>query len=204
MILIDEQRIQSILENAPEGKNTRFLFSSHNLWKRFQNYYKALPLALEVNGEIVSIIFATFNKNFYTNLYEIVTVEGHEGKGYASELWQQYTQYAVNERKMKRLKISCTPSSITWHLRNGLIFWGVDPTGSLKSDQPLFPDRQTQIDMRNLFAKRPVMALPSEKVIEQLKSCQLKNYNFSISKKETILDAIQKVGRFWFGGYLEE
>ena len=160
-------------------------------------------MALQEDGKVVCIIYATFNKNFYANLYEIVTVQGFEGHGYASKLWEEFTEYAVMERGMKRLKISCTPSSVTWHMRNGLIFWGIDPTGSLKSDQPLFPDRATQIDMRNLFVKSPEMALPSEKVIEELRQCQLENYNFNPSKLQLIQEAIKKVGKYWLGDYLK-
>ena len=160
-------------------------------------------MALVKHDRKVCIIFATFNKNFYANLYEIVTVQGHEGKGYASQLWEQFTEYAVRQKGMKRLKISCTPSSITWHIRNGLIFWGVDSTGSLKSDQPLFPDRATQLQMRNLFVKSPEMALPSDKVIVILQESQLNNWHFSPIKQKEIEEAIEKVGKYWLGDYLK-
>ena len=203
MIFLTANEVLDILNSSLGGKNSHFLASSHNLWTRFKNYDKNPPMALVKNDRKVSIIFATFNKNFYANLYEIVTVQGHEGKGYASQLWEQFTEYAVMQKGMKRLKISCTPSSITWHIRNGLIFWGVDNLGSLKSDQPLFPDRQTQLDMRNLFVKSPEMALPSEKVIKDLQQSQLKFYEFSEKKKQEVEEAIEKVGKYWLGGYLQ-
>ena len=94
-------------------------------------------MALMIQNTPVCIHFATFNKNGYTNSYEIVTVDGHEGKGYATQLWEEYMDYAVNVRGMQRLKNSCIPTSVSWHVKNGLIFWAVDPTGSLKTDQPL-------------------------------------------------------------------
>lgn len=203
MIFVTQNEVLDILNNSLGGKNSHFLASSHNLWVRFKNYEKNPPMALVKNDKKVCLIFATFNKNFYTNLYEIVTVQGYEGNGYASQLWDQFIRYAVEKRGMKRLKISCTPSSITWHMRNGLIFWGVDSLGSLKSDQPLFPDRATQLDMRNLFAKSPEMALPSEKVIKALKESQLNSYSFSDSKKKIIQEAIEKVGKYWLGDYLQ-
>ena len=203
MIFLTSNEVLDILNSSLGGKNSHFLAASHNLWTRFKNYDRNPPMALVKNDRKVSIIFATFNKNFYANLYEIVTVQGHEGKGYASQLWEQFTHYAVEKQGMKRLKISCTPSSITWHLRNGLIFWGVDSLGSLKSDQPLFPDRATQLDMRNLFVNSPEMALPSEKVIKALKESQLNSYSFSDSKKKLIQEAIEKVGKYWLGDYLQ-
>ena len=140
--------VESLINTSPAGRNTKFLSASHSLWTRFKNYDKSPPMILEDNGKIVSLIFATFNRDRYTNLYEIVTAEGCEGKGYASRIWNEYVDYAVNVQNMKRLKISCTPSSVTWHMKNGLVFWAVDPTGSLRSDQPLFKSREEQLMFR--------------------------------------------------------
>ena len=132
MNFINSTRVEQIIDSSPAGKNTKFLSAAHSLWTRFHNYEKQLPMCLEVNGEVVSMIFATFNRDKYVNLYEIVTVEGKEGNGYASQCWDMFVEYSVNERKAERLKMSCTPTSVTWHMRNGLIFWAVDPTGSLR------------------------------------------------------------------------
>lgn len=203
MKLLTQEDVAGIIINSPEGKNTDFLKSSDSLWIRFSNYAKYPPLGLIVDDKVVSIIFATFNKNQYTNLYEIVTVQGEEGHGYASKLWDEYVHYAFHDKGMKRLKISCTPSSITWHIRNGLVFWGVDPTGSLKSDQPLFPDRKSQIDMRNLFIKNPLMGIPPPHALMELQKCQLRFYQFGKKKNQIVQEAIEKTGKFWLGGYFE-
>lgn len=199
MKLLLESEVEELIEKSLEGPNTNFLKASHNLWKRFKNYSKSLPMGLERSGDIVSIIFATFNRNRYTNLYDIVTMQGEEGQGYARLLWSEYIQYAIYPREMNRLKISCTPSSIGWHLENGLVFWGVDPTGSLKSDQPLYPSVDSQRTARELFVKDPRLAMPEPKVAAELKLCKLERYSFSDSKKKKIQEAIRKTGKFWLG-----
>jgi len=193
-----KEQVENLIQNSPDGKNTKFLSASHSLWFRFKNYDKSPPMILEDNGKIVSLIFATFNRDKYTNLYEIVTAEGCEGKGYASQIWNQYVDYAVNVQMMKRLKISCTPSSVSWHLRNGLVFWAVDPTGSLRSDQPLFANREEQIKFRNRAVNNPMIALPSDsKVIEQLQKESLESHKFGTKKKAATEEAIAKVGQYW-------
>lgn len=189
--------VVSLIRNSPEGKNTRFLAASHNLWIRFQNYGKSPPMILEDNGKIVSLIFATFNRDKYTNLYEIVTAEGCEGKGYASRIWDEYVDYAVNVQNMKRLKISCTPSSVTWHMKNGLVFWAVDPTGSLRSDQPLFKTRAEQLDFRKLAVVDPSIAFPDDKVRTQLIDESLESHKFGKKKLEIVRKAIADVGDYW-------
>lgn len=191
-------QVEDLIQSSPDGRNTKFLSASHSLWFRFKNYEKSPPMILEDNGQIVSLIFATFNRDKYTNLYEIVTVEGCEGKGYASAIWEQYVDYAVNVQNMKRLKISCTPSSVTWHMKNGLVFWAVDPTGSLRSDQPLFKNREEQLIFRNLAVSDPLIALPVDsRVIAQLQGESLESHKFGPKKKAITEEAIAKVGKYW-------
>lgn len=199
-----EQEVLDLIENSPPGKNTKFLESSHSLWFRFKNYNKNPPMVLKENG-IVSLIFATFNKDGYTNLYEIVTVQGNEGKGYASKIWDEYVDYAVNVRNSQRLKISCTPDSVTWHSRNGLVFWAIDPTGSLRSDQPLFKNREEQCMFRELAIKDPSIALPTNsKVLERLRKESLESHNFGDKKQKVVEQAILSVGKYWLRDTLLE
>ena len=197
MLFINSTKVEDIIKNSPAGKNTKFLSAAHSLWTRFHNYEKSLPLVYEDNGEIVCLIFSTFNRDGYANLYEIVTLEGKEGKGYASKCWEAWIKYAVEERNTKRLKISCTPSSVTWHYRNGLIFWAVDPTGSLRSDQPLFPSRAEQLSYRTAVIRDPVKALPPQKARDQFLTEGLENYKWGDKKKAKTQAAIDAVGDAW-------
>lgn len=204
MNFVNSTKVEDIIKNSPAGKNTKFLSAAHSLWYRFHNYDKCPPLAYEVNGDVVSLIFATFNRDGYANLYEIVTIEGHEGKGYASKCWDAWIKYAVEERKIQRLKISCTPSSVSWHLRNGLVFWAVDPTGSLRSDQPLFATRAEQIDYRNNAIVNPLQALPPYKAREQFRAEGLESYKWGNKKKTKTQTAIDTVGKAWLREALME
>lgn len=204
MNFVNSTKVEDIIKNSPAGKNTKFLSAAHSLWYRFHNYDKAPPLAYEVNGEVVSLIFATFNRDSYSNLYEIVTIEGKEGNGYASKCWDAWIHYAVTERKMTRLKMSCTPSSVTWHSKNGLIFWAVDPTGSLRSDQPLFPTRAEQIAYRDNAIVNPLQALPPYKAREQFRAEGLDSYEWGHKKKTKTQTAIDAVGKAWLREALME
>jgi len=204
MKFVPASTVQEIIDNSPAGKNTKFLSAAHSLWTRFKNYDKCPPLAYEDNGEIVCLIFSTFNRDGYANLYEIVTVEGNEGRGFASRCWDDWIKYAVNERNSKRLKISCTPSSVTWHKRNGLIFWAVDPSGSLRSDQPLFDKRTTQLLYQANAVQAPTVAawdLP-EKVKKQFLTEGIDDHGFGAKKKAKTQEAIDNVREFWLRDYL--
>lgn len=204
MLFVNSTRVEELIKQSPAGKNTKFLSAAHSLWYRFHNYDKAPPMAFEDNGEIVCLIFATFNRDGYANLYEIVTMEGKEGKGYASKCWDAWIKYAVEERKTQRLKISCTPSSVTWHYKNGLIWWAVDPTGSLRSDQPLFPTRQEQLAYRDNAMVNPQSALPPYKARDQFRKEGLENYKWGEKKKAKTQAAIDAVGKAWLRDALME
>jgi hypothetical protein len=189
--------VERLIEMQPEGANTRFLNSAHSLWYRFKNYDSNPAFVMFDDEEPVALIFATRSKRSrYVNLYEIVTLEGKEGNGYASQVWSQYMGDAF-KNGMERLKLSCTPSSVTWHMRNGLIFWGVDPSGSLRSDQPLFPTREEQVDFRDRAIKDPTIALPDAKVCEKLKTEGLHDHGFGSKKMLKTEEAIISVGQYW-------
>lgn len=203
LVRCTQEMIEESIENSPEGKNTKFLNSSHSLWFRFKNYQKNQPFAWEVDGELVAFVFATYSqRSRYINLYEIVTRQGHEGKGYATAIWEKVMSHAFGEG-MTRLKISCTPSSITWHKRNGLIFWAVDPTGSLRSDQPLFPSIKEQCMFRDTVTKMPHLVTPTDpKVIKQLQGESLESHGFGVKKTATVKEAIDRVGEYWMRDYI--
>ena len=195
-------QVQKIINESNIGSNTRFLSSAHSLWYRFGNYDKTPPMAYEVNGEVVSLIFATYNRDTYSNLYEIVTIQGQEGNGYASRIWDLWTDYAVQERQISRLKMSCTPSSITWHQRNGLLWWAVDPSGSLRSDQPLYPTRSEQLAYRDYAKDNPLEALPPVKARKKLLEEGLENYSWGDKKRAKTQDAINAAGRSWLREFM--
>jgi len=192
------QQLEKIIKNASEGKNTKFLNSAHSLWYRFKNYDKHPPFVLNVNNDPVAFVFATYSKRSkYINLYEIVTMQGQEGNGYASKIWDLVMLDAY-ENGMHRLKISCTPDSVTWHNRNGLIFWGVDPSGSLRSDQPLFPSSLAQNNFRTKAIRDPKLALPTDsKVLERLASESVEKHKFGSKKTKQVRTAIEQVGDAW-------
>lgn len=198
-----KEEMEEILAQQPEGKNTRFLNAAHSLWYRFKNYDRHPAFSLENKA----FVFATYSeRSKYINLYEIVTVEGAEGKGYASEIWSAVMEDAYNNG-MRRLKISCTPSSVTWHYRNGLVFWAVDPSGSLRSDQPLCRTREEQIKLREQAIEDPSLVMPTDsKVIENLRKEDFPGDRFKIGGKKywAICNAIDNVGEAWMRPHIME
>lgn len=192
-----QEQVEELLAKQPEGTNTKFLKSSHNLWFRFKNYEKNPPFVLEDAGVPVALVFITFSqRSKYANLYEIVTLEGKEGCGYAGEVYWEVMK-AAHEAGMERLKMSCTPSSVTWHKRNGTLFWAVDPSGSLRCDVPIFPNKHEALTFRELALKDPTFALPPEKVASKLKEEGLESHGFGVKKTEKVETAIEAVGEYW-------
>lgn len=193
----NKEQVEELIARQPEGRNTRFLNASHSLWFRFKNYEKQPPFVMEVDGEAVALVFITFSaRSKYANLYEIVTLEGKEGNGYASKIYWDVMQ-AASDAGMTRLKMSCTSTSVTWHMRNGCIFWAVDPSGSLRVDQPLFPTKAEQLAFREEAIGNNVLALPSEPVIEKLKGEGLESHGFGAKKTARVEEAIEEVGNYW-------
>ena len=197
MQLVTSQQVQEVITHSCPGSNTRFLKAAHSFWTRFHNYESSPPLAYVQHDQIVSLLFATFNRNRYTNAYEIVTIQGQEGHGYASRLWDEYIAFAVEEKHSMRLKLSCTPASVTWHLRNGLVFWGVDPKGSLRSDQQLFPTRTEQLHYQSFAMEHPEQVCPPPLAMKTLLRETLDHYPLSGPQRRRTLGAIHAAGSCW-------
>jgi hypothetical protein len=199
---VEEKTIKNIIEKSPQGKNTKFLKASHSLWTRFQNYNKHLPAVLYVNNIPVAVIFATCSdKSKYINLYEIVTIQGKERRGYAKQIWSEFVAY-WHQHGMERIKLSCTPDSIGFHKKNGLVFWSVDKQGSLRSDQPLMPSIETQISLRERALHDPRLVMPESKVREKFKTEDLEYLKLSEKKLIQTYEAILFVGAYWFRKFL--
>jgi hypothetical protein len=84
------------------------------------------------------------------------------------------------------------------------VFWAVDPTGSLRSDQPLFSTRAEQIAYRNNAIVNPVSCLPPKRAHEQFLREGLDNYTWGEKKKAKTQAAIDAVGKAWLRDALME
>tara|TARA_R110002153_G_scaffold194722_1_gene348101 strand:- start:1412 stop:2035 length:624 start_codon:yes stop_codon:yes gene_type:complete len=199
---LNENEIANLISVSSVGNNTKFLKNAHNLWYRFKNYEKNPCIALYENNNCVAVIYATFSeKTNYTNLYEICTMQGMEKKGYATLIWSEYLKIA-KQKNMQRLKISCTPESIGWHKRNGLVFWAVDKQGSLKSDQPIKSTREEQIQFREKAVIDPKIAKPEQKLCNQFKNEQIENVKLNSKQSIRTYNAVKQVGEYYLGKYL--
>ena len=180
----------------PDEKNTRFAKGAHNLWIRFKNYGKHDPFVWEVDGRIVAVCHITvLKKGDYANLYEIYTVPGEEGKGYAGKLYWEIMKKLSTEYPGIRLKMSCTPTSIGWHYRNGIVGFGVDPSGSIRVDVPIMPNRKEQVWLRENWEEHKLTVLPpNPKVRERLLN---ENPKFGPKKSKQVAQSIKTMGQYY-------
>jgi hypothetical protein len=197
-----QEEIEQLLETLPsEEKNTKFAKGAHNLWVRFHNYGKHDPWVLEDDGRIVAVCHITvLKKQDYANLYEIYTVPNSEGKGYASKLYWEIMDYMANTHLAIRLKMSCTPSSIGWHYRNGIIGYGVDPSGSIRVDVPIFSTKEEQVAFREVWQSNSELSLPPTKSREKLLK---ENPTFGVKKSAQVMQSIETMGNFYLRAELE-
>jgi len=147
--------------------NARFANSAHSLWTRFHNYTERnAPYACIVDGEVTAVVMMTLlTREPYANLYEIFAVK----PTYAGTLYWSVMRLA-KEMGAERLKMSCTPSSIGWHMKNGIVGWAVDPSGSIRVDIPICDSQEEQLALREDALTNPSLVLPPEKFAQKLAS----------------------------------
>ena len=192
----NQEEMEKFLETLPEGeKNTKFAKGAHNLWIRFHNYGRHDPFVLEVDGQIVAVCHITvLQKKDYANLYEIYTIPDSEGKGYASSLYWEIMKHMTDNYPFIRLKMSCTPTSIGWHYRNGIIGYGVDPSGSIRVDIPIAPSKDEQVSLREQWDSFPELFLPPTKSRQKLLK---ENPVFGVKKTAQVAQSIYTMGDYY-------
>lgn len=196
---INQSDVEKLLADMEiqKNKNLSFAKSAHSLWFRFKNYNERNnPYAIfNDSGEIMAVCMITrLQRESYANLYEIFAVES----GYATDLYWGIMDL-MEKNGVERLKMSCTPASIGWHMRNGIIGWGTDPSGSIRVDIPLMGSRDDQLSLRENWSVDLDKVLPPEKNRSRLKE---ENNTFGPRKKPKVEEAINTVGDFYLRRYL--
>lgn len=180
-----------------EHPNTAFANASHSLWTRFHNYTERnSPYALVgEDGKVKAVVMLTLlTREPYANLYEIFAIQ----PTYARELYWKVMKHA-KDMGAERLKMSCTPSSIGWHLGNGIVGWGLDSSGSVRVDIPIADSLEEQLDLRELALKDPSLIIPPVKNAEKL---VLEENSFGPIKIKKVEQAISLMGDYYMRRHL--
>ena len=197
----NREEIQSLVTKmkAEGHPNFKFADSSQNLWIRFKNYEndKNLPFViLDDNREIAAVCMITkLVMTSYCNLYDIFAVKS----GYATKLYWGIMQHMYSNG-VRRLKMSCTPDSIGWHYRNGIVGWAIDPTGSIRVDIPIKPTQAEQLALRYMAVDGlPQLVMPPEKQADKLR---LEENSFGPKKIIQVEKAIETLGDYYMRKHL--
>ena len=90
--------------------------------------------------------------------------------------------------------MSCTPTSIGWHYRNGIIGYGVDPSGSIRVDIPIAPSKDEQVSLREQWDSFPELFLPPTKSRQKLLK---ENPVFGVKKTAQVAQSIYTMGEYY-------
>ena len=195
---VNKETIQDLLleMEQTDNSNLRFAKAAHSLWIRFHNYEKNPPYVIynDLNQIAAVCMITKLQREPYANLYEIFAVK----PGYATDLYWEIMQH-MHIMGVKRLKMSCTPSSIGWHMRNGIVGWAVDPSGSIRVDVPIMPTKQEQLDLRELAVIDPSVVMPPTKQANKLR---LEENSFGPRKLPVVEKAIDAVGQYYLRRHL--
>ena len=197
----NKEEMETLIKHMEETNHPNFKFanSSHSLWIRFKIYEEGtrdMPFVIiDDEGDIAAVcMITTLKKQPYANLYEIFAVK----KGYATELYWGVMEN-MKKRGVERLKMSCTPSSIGWHYRNGIVGWAVDPTGSIRVDVPICRTQEGQLRLRDAALETPSLVMPTGKQAEKLRS---EENSFGPKKIIQVEKAIETMGEFYMRKHL--
>jgi len=201
-INLDEMEVLLIQMERANHKNLSFANSAHSLWVRFHNYEKNPPYVIyDEDDNIAAVCMITvLQREPYANLYEIFSVkDGWASKLYWGIMEILYTGRSASRQRVERLKMSCTPSSIGWHFKNGIIGWGTDPSGSIRVDIPIMRTQKEQLELRENWKDNLDKIIPPSKNAKKLRE---EINMFGPKKQPKVDEAIDTMGEYYLRSLL--
>lgn len=128
----------------PSDKETLGM-SNHsiNFYRSFYKYEEKPVKAIEVNGEIVSVLFYSIPKrDNYVTILNIITPVKYRQKGYAKKLMQEAVSEAYGLGK-RRLRMNCDflENTIIFYNRLNCLYIGMTKQNALYCNVPLLSDK---------------------------------------------------------------
>jgi hypothetical protein len=129
---------QEFLESAQSIEDYKSLtFSKHCLdwWDAYFSWTKFPPLCLiDEEEEHMCYLFYSISKdNEYLTIHNLLTPKANRFNGYAKDILSHLFQKLSNQ-KIKRFKMYCVSSSLSFYTKLGLEYWGINDAGHYYCD----------------------------------------------------------------------
>lgn len=192
-----EQYLASVTQMT-HFESLKFAKQSLDWWDTYYSWSQFPCLCLQNNGKKVCYLFYHISKdNKYLTIHNLLTPHPHRFNGYAKILLTLLFTHLFNHNSpIQRVKMICVSSSLSFYMKLGVDFWGVNELGQYYTNFPM-PD--TIEDIPLLMKNETLKQLPNEELQNIYDKLKINGKQFDL--KETIifhrsLDMLGKRYRF--------
>ena len=119
-----------------DKETLKFSENSIEFHNRFYDWKVNPVLCLEVDDEIVCVLFYNKTKDGYLSIINLLTPKKYRKFGYARKIMEVAVQEG-NECDLSRIRMNCAPSAIKFYNRLGFTYWGITRSGDYYCNMPL-------------------------------------------------------------------
>jgi len=121
-----------------DDKTLKFAQMSLAWWDKhhFWHHQKCVVLSDSTQNHLCYIFYKMDQYREYINIHNIFTPQIEKRKGYGSELLKLVFDLA-NSANIKRIKMSCISSSLSFYLTLGFVYWGLTSAHYYYCDLPM-------------------------------------------------------------------
>jgi hypothetical protein len=192
---------QEFLSSVKEIEDFESLqFSKHCLdwWDDYFSWTKFPPLCL-INDEKEHVCYLFYNiskDNEYLTIHNLLTPKASRYNGYAQKLLE-YLFKKVSKLNIKRFKMYCVSSSLSFYNKLGLEYWGVNDLGQYYCDFKM--PKESIDEIPSIVQRAHISELKDKTVLEIYE--KLKNNGRNLEDKklaifEACLDTLEEKYHF--------
>jgi hypothetical protein len=151
-------------------------------WDDYYSWDAFPPLCLIKNKKVVCYLFYTVSKNKdYLTIHNILTPKKSRNKGYAKEILRVLFDERLIKQHIKRVKMLCVSSSVSFYMKLGVDFWGVNKLGQYYTN---FPMPKNIKDIPNMMKNNHLSTLNQDELKSIFDKLKHSDKDFNEKEKE--------------------
>ncbi len=181
-LLNKDQYLDSVTQMTHMG-SLKFAKQAMDWWDTYYSWSNFPCVCLEVDGEDVCYLFYHISKNNdYLTIHNILTPYNFRFQGYAQSLLAKLFSTVHPNSSIQRVKMECVSSSLSFYMKLGIDFWGVNKLGQYYTNFPMPKDDIDQIP--KLMYHETLEDLKNDELFRIYEKLKANGKNFDI--QETI------------------
>lgn len=174
-------------------KTLKFSKVALEWWDNYYSWKNNAPLCLQDNNKDVCYLFYSISKdNQYLKIHNIFTPKIYRNKRYAYKMLEHLFSIMINSG-VKRFRLYSVSTSVSFYLKLGLKFWGVNELGQYYCDFKM--PKKSILELKNIVKSEEINDIREKDLIKIFEKLKLNGSRFDEKQSCTHRNCLDLMGR---------